>query len=85
MPKSKILVVRIMARSDFGSWGFHEHGTKPNVRFSTVKTQLTEDQTTFLWAFGFQMIKNVRNPNPLELGQIKMSENQTSSDFSIPL
>ena len=50
MPKSKLLAVRISARSDFERLGFKvhglknersgfkEHGSKLNVQFSTKKT-----------------------------------------------
>ena len=54
MPKSKRMLVRILARSDFGSLGFNELEAQIEHSVCTIKTQMIENQTTFKWAFGFQ-------------------------------
>ena len=61
MPKSELLEVQILARSDFGSLGFNEHGAQTERLVITIKTQMTKKRVTLLWAFGFQTLKSVRN------------------------
>ena len=59
----KFLTVWISARSVFKCSGLENFRAQTECLVTTIKTQMTQNQITFLWAFGFQTFKNVRNPN----------------------